>query len=745
MIAIKFYISLTLVLATALGCKKAVVENKENIKANEVQKTGGASLSPAQERYIVFFLTNTSVDQADSENTGKDANSAYTFVGELPHIFGPVTADAPYKYAFGLSGPMLLTQSVQQMQYQVNKAFDIAEKYNVPVYFQLDDINNYTTEFGGGATPKFYDDPSWCEWVSFPSGAETWGGQSNGRLPYFWFNWGAWMHAKAFPNLQSPGFRAFVKSQLENGVLSVLNTRYNQLKANGKGYLFAGMAIGWETHIPDYSADNTLYNVNPASLPVNANLGDQMQSWEAGKYGYAALHTLGYTTYNKERLYQVIHDYSEFLAKTAYDAGIPREKIFSHIVGVKSSQPGLSTTFAPPIWTAVNNYSTPGFTLSPVSCPYNLNTLKAEINLVDAQQTNFGSVEGYSIGVDGSFAQADAYFGDMFGHGASIVSVFGWGREPASSAFAVSHSTASPFVQAAKKWLGNEVKVWSFAADAEGWTPENDISDFGRNNAGKIGGALSGNDAFILSGNSIGYNLGTEKLIRIGISNSSTNTVGQVYFTTTASTGWSEDKRKDFTMVANSSLTNYTINMADVSTWQGTLKQLRIDPSNAVPGSPTSGNFSMDYIHVGSQGWNFMSDASGWTAGQQINSFGWTAIEGNYIGGKITGADAFIRSADNLNISLSNSRYVVLRIKNASPQTIGQVYFTTTTDLSWNNAKQVSFAINPYSDFTTYTIDMSTAPGWTGTLKQLRIDPSNATPGTPVNGSFQIQYIKMVN
>lgn len=745
MVAIKIYLSLTFLAASVFGCKKPVEQLVNQNKIDKIQQTSTTDLTAEQERYIVFFLTNTSVDQADSENTGKDANSAYTFVGELPQIFGALNPDAPYKYAFGLPGPMLLTQSVEQMQYQVNKAFDIAEKYNVPVYFQLDDINNYTTQFGSGATPKFYNDPAWCEWVNFPSGGETWGGQSNGRLPYFWFNWGNWMHAQAFPNLESPGFRAFIKSQLENGVLSVLNTRYNQLKANGKGYLFAGMAIGWETHIPDYSSDNTLYNVNPSSLPVNAILGDQMQSWEAGKFGYAALHTLGYTAYNKDRLYQVIHDYSEFLAKTAYDTGIPRAKIFSHIVGIKSSQPGLSTTFAPPIWTAVNNYSTPGFTLSPVSCPYNLNTLKAEINLVDPQQTNFGNAEGYSIGVNGSFSQADAYFGDMFGHGASMVAVFGWGREDASSAFAVSHSPTSPFVQAAKKWLSNEVKAWTFETGAEGWTAGNDISGFGRNNWGKIGGTLNGNDAFIISSDALGYNMGIEKLIHLGIKNASSNTVGQVYFTTTTSTGWSEDKRKDFSMIANSSLSNYTIDMSDIPTWQGTLKQLRIDPSNAVPGSSTSGSFSVDYIHVGSQSFNFKSDTEGWSAGQEINSFGWSALPGNYIGGKITGADAFVLSGDNLNANLANCRYVVVRIKNSSAQTIGQIYFTTNADQVWNNAKQVSFALNPYTDFTTYTIDMSAVAGWTGSLKQLRIDPSNAAPGTPVNGYFQIQYVKVIN
>ncbi|MNL39724.1 hypothetical protein D3C87_1620170 [compost metagenome] len=69
---------------------------------------------------------------------------------------------------------------------------------------------------------------------------------------------------------------------------------------------------------------------------------------------------------------------------------------------------------------------------------------------MDPQQKNFANAEGYSIGVNGSFAQADAYFGDMFGHGAAMVAVFGWGREPAGSAFAVSHSPTSPFVQVLK-------------------------------------------------------------------------------------------------------------------------------------------------------------------------------------------------------------------------------------------------------------------------------------------------------
>ncbi len=409
--------------------------------------------SELENRYIVLFLTNTSVNQADSENSGKDANTDYTFVTELPRIFGTVKKDSRYKYAFGLPGPMLITQSTEQMAYQINKAFDIAEKYNIPVYFQMDDCNNYTTEFGSDATPKFYENPEWSEWASFPNDNEQWGGESNGRLPYYWFNWGAWMHAKAFPCFQSNGFRNFISNQLENGVIQPLTERYEKLREEGREYLFAGISVGWETHIPDYSENNTILSVDSNNPPVDILTNSRMEQWEISKYGYNSLHNLGYETYNLDVLYQVIHDYTEFIAKSINSAGIPKHKIFTHIVGFMSADRDLKTTFSPPIWTAVNEYSTPGFTLSPITCPYNLDSLCYDISLADERHEYFACAEGYSRGVDATYAQANEYFESMFEHGASLVTVYGWGREPSTSQFAVSHKTTSPFVLAIKKWF----------------------------------------------------------------------------------------------------------------------------------------------------------------------------------------------------------------------------------------------------------------------------------------------------
>ncbi len=405
------------------------------------------------DRYIVFFLTNTTVQQAGERSTGKDANGAWSFVGEISHLFGPLKPDSPIKYAFGLPGPMLLTQSPQQMREQVNQAFDLAEQYNVPVYFQLDDINNYTSEFGNDARPKFYEEPEWCEWVRQPSDGDAWGGQSFSRLPRYWFNWGAWRFSPAFPNLASPGFNRFVKKQLADGMLQALIRRYELLKEAGKEYLFAGVAIGWETHIPDYSADNPIYAIKSHALPFSKHQNDSMAVWEASKYGYAALHTLGINSYDREALYHVIQNYSASLAKVVFEAGIPKHKIFTHIVGIRSARPELETTFAPPIWVAVNLYSTPGFTMSPETCPYDLEVIKSEISRADSSQKYFANAEGYARGLDRDFETASAYLNSMFDQGALITTVFGWGRESATSAFAVSHSPDSPFVIAAKELL----------------------------------------------------------------------------------------------------------------------------------------------------------------------------------------------------------------------------------------------------------------------------------------------------
>lgn len=118
------------------------------------------------DKYITMVFTNTHYEEVES------------YAPEMKYLLGENDPSTGRMYAAGYIGPMLLTQSIEQMQEEVNMAFDMAEKFNIPVYFQLDDINNYTTLFGGDAEVKYWEDPSMCEWIAFPEEGEEYGGQN---------------------------------------------------------------------------------------------------------------------------------------------------------------------------------------------------------------------------------------------------------------------------------------------------------------------------------------------------------------------------------------------------------------------------------------------------------------------------------------------------------------------------------------------------------------------------------------
>ncbi len=441
----------------------------------------------ALKQYIILMFTN------------KRHTTVKTYLREMKELYGENDPSKKRLYGFGLIGPMLLTQSVEEMREEMNAAFAYAEEYSLPVYFQLDDVNNYTRHFGSGAELKYFEHPEMCEWICFPEEGERYGGEKKyGNLPRFWYNWGHWRCAEAFPNLASKDLQTFVVSQMKNGVLDPLTSWLDKLKKEGREYLFAGMSVGWETHIPDYSPDNPLLIVDREHLPYNqiaictdeewkaivarqptepyskadyylSDREPQMQLWEAAPYGFSALHTLGYDeeklkaeaaerviSYDdrrKEILYQVIHDYSELLSKTAWEAGIPREKIMTHITG-NASYTGRENPFTPPIWCAVNDYSIPGFTMSPLTCRYDLTVLKEKIIGADPDQQYFAVAEGYAAGLNEE-AEAAAYFEEMFGNGALVVTAFGYG-DPPTQYFTFKRTKEFGYNIAVNKWLAGE-------------------------------------------------------------------------------------------------------------------------------------------------------------------------------------------------------------------------------------------------------------------------------------------------
>lgn len=286
--------------------------------------------------------------------------------------------------------------------------------------------------------------------------------------------------------------------------------------------------------------------------------------------------------------------------------------------------------------------------------------------------------------------------------------------------------------------LGKLVNTWQFVTEMQNWTANGHVSGFGWQVGGCIGGNVVGVDPRIISPDNLGTDITNNKLVRVKMKNSTSNTTGQIYFTTTGDTAWNEVKSKTFTIIANdANYTEYVIDMSTVPGWTGTLKQLWLDPNKDV----TTGSFSIDSISIqkaATKDWLYASNTENWTTNTNISGFGWQT--GGYVVGNITGGDPAMFSSDNLGIDLTTNKIIRIKLKNSTSSTLGQIYFTTNTDNSFSETKSKTFTIIANdSQYTEYLVDMSFVPGWRGTLKQVRFDPAKDAS----NGSFSLDYIEI--
>ena len=363
--------------------------------------------------YLVF--------QMGTEN--KDYESV---LPELKAEFGAKPPGGSRYVGFGVAF-MTLKTPAEELRQQVTRALDSAEETGLPVVIKLDDTN---------FNPE-YKDPSMVEWTAFPKPGETQGPLAE----HYWLNWGSWMALPPTPNFESPAFRHYVETQLKEGVLPPLLERLARWKKENRSYLFAGVCVGWETGIPDYRPLR-----NAPVMPHDQQRNITMTEDERGaQFGYASLYARGWTqqkvqalaTQKGERvedattdlLFQVIHDYTAFWAKTVHDAGIPKERIYTHGEAWESvpadKLPGdwmRKSSRVPPMWVNVNDYSRPGYTVGAGQ----FDSAKLVELLKAARATDgWGGVEAYVRGVE-SEAAFGGYLRQLYGDGARLVDIFGW-------------------------------------------------------------------------------------------------------------------------------------------------------------------------------------------------------------------------------------------------------------------------------------------------------------------------------
>lgn len=128
------------------------------------------------------------------------------------------------------------------------------------------------------------------------------------------------------------------------------------------------------------------------------------------------------------------------------------------------------------------------------------------------------------------------------------------------------------------------------------------------------------------------------------------------------------------------------------------------------------------------------NDLEGWTADTNT-SFSRVKVDDGVLFLRAMSTDPQIYR--NTSIDASKYKTLTVRIKNESEKDVFQIFWasTETGGISAENSAKVTMSTKD-EDFAEYTIDLSSAASWKGTITRLRIDPINGV------GAVSIDYIR---
>jgi hypothetical protein len=241
----------------------------------------------------------------------------------------------------------------------VRGAFDVALRHDVAVHFTIEthewpnrpDLWNYSDKDKSGYDPKNRANVEWMDFEGTPH-------------PHRYRDWGTAERMAPVICYNSPTVLREVTRLVDEVVAPPLEGGLQRLRSEGKWYLLSGITVGAEPSLPNYE---NIDRINPKI----AKLMDEDKSPKV-RLGYNALSNNGYSKDNPpgdfaRALAQINKAYISFWCRKLFEAGIPAEKMYTHIAagaGVIGS-PMVEFTNAP-IEIAFNEYSRPGWTTYPV-------------------------------------------------------------------------------------------------------------------------------------------------------------------------------------------------------------------------------------------------------------------------------------------------------------------------------------------------------------------------------------------
>jgi hypothetical protein len=340
----------------------------------------------------------------------------------LPAKFGTTGDGQTRQLGFGAFIPIFVSDESEIAQ-SIEVMFELAKQTNVAVHFNVDDhiewderpdLWNWYEPAKTGYNPNNTKNVEWYDWQGTPNKRRylTPAGVPS-QSPHMCY--------------KSPAVQKEVSRIVSQIVGPALRQEINQLKQENKQYLFAGITVGAEAGIDDYSVVPELSQITSATAPMLVQAAITMVEDNAPhtKVGYCALTNAGYSKANppadiNAALADVNQKFIEFWDELFFGAGIPCSRLYTHV----AASPLQDDNNNAPIGIVFNPYARPGWSTYPIGTLAN-GFQPLYDDLAENGNPAWGGVEANAASPNptASVPSWEEYLAWHYNHGAKLVGI----------------------------------------------------------------------------------------------------------------------------------------------------------------------------------------------------------------------------------------------------------------------------------------------------------------------------------
>jgi hypothetical protein len=372
------------------------------------------SLTANPSQYLTFqiFTAGPGMTTEAGKHVFSQLPSPTFFDDEARQILDAIGERGDERHRLGIMvGPLTLDHTDAQLRTLVQRTFAVASKYKIAVGLHIDDSKFWMNRH------DLWSDHANVEWLD-------WSGTPNTGQ---YLNWGGgpWKLAPQ-PCLNSSALVKEARRLAGSVIGPAIADGLANLRSTGDTALFAGVIVGWETAIGrDFDTGRDL--------------------------GYCALTNLGFTANSPpadidDALESVVQNWIETWSSSLVGAGVPSDRIYSHIAfvpkrqfddghGSEGGSYARSVLYTPP-QVAFGETHHPGFSTYPDADRFR----EIYEALPSHGNPSWASSEGANVDIDiWPYAVPEQtmenYLARMFNHGATLTNVFGWDIGDSANAF----------------------------------------------------------------------------------------------------------------------------------------------------------------------------------------------------------------------------------------------------------------------------------------------------------------------